>query len=213
MDDTNEPGDQQELVNRANAALEHIAATPAAWITVIDAYAAGRSIGMVRSGSNKPSGKGYVLAFNSWVARTGFNMKRADDQTRHAMGKIIDNRAAFDDWLKTLTPSQRQLWTHPRTLERHFAASRRESKPAKTKAGLEEQVRGLTAKVDVLTAEKLDSSVVFNLAGDKVDEIVAAIMAQPAALRNERKMADIGRKLAKVAEAALRRRAAKIGGQ
>src|SRR4051794_22558465 len=81
---TNEPGDQQELVDRANAALEHIEQTPAAWRTVIDAYAAGRSLAMLRSGSNVPIGKGYSIAFRQWAERTRFNMKKIDETTRTA---------------------------------------------------------------------------------------------------------------------------------
>ena len=45
------------------------------------------------------------------------------------------------------------------------------------------------------------------LHGDTTDEIVAMIMQQPAELRNERRMEEIGNKLVKAARAALKRRA------
>ena len=57
-------------------------------------------------------------------------------------------------------------------------------KPARTKSGLEDQVRTLTAQVEVLNAEKkIDSSLHVDLNGNSLDEIVAAIMGQPVALK------------------------------
>ena len=209
----NEPGDQQQLVDQANAALEHIDKTPDAWLTVIDAYAAGRNLAMVRSGSNRPIGRGYGIAFNQWVARTGFDMKKIDEQTRTAMGKIIDDRTGFDEWLKTLTPSQRQMWNHPRTLLRHFEQSRRDPKKTLARASkdtLKDDLRKALAELAVLRAEKgkgASNALLIDLDKDRVDDIVETIMAQPKALRDPRKIQDIGKALTKAAGAALRRRA------
>lgn len=213
-DRQNEPGDRQELVDQANAALDHIEKTPGAWMTVIDAYAAGRNLAMVRSGSNAPIGKGYAIAFRQWAERTGFNMHKIDEQTRTVMGKISDDRAEFDEWYRTLTPSQRQMWNHPRTLQRHFAASQREPKKTPGNASkdtLKDELRRTQAELAVLRAEKekdLRGKVLLvDLAEDTVPQIVKTMMSEPKALRDPRKMAELGTELNRAARAALKRRA------
>lgn len=212
-DRKNEPGDRQDLVDEANAALEHIEATPGKWFTVIDCYEHGRSLAMVRSGSNTPHGKGYAIALRQWAERTGFNLSRIDEQARASMGKIIDDRAAFDDWYKSLMPSQRQMWNHPRTLLRHFEKSKRAPKVVTSKTPKDElrdencKLRAELAVLEAVHGKAADTGLLVDLDKDSADDIVEVMMQHPKALRDPRKLAEIGRKLAGKAQAALKRKA------
>ena len=122
------------------------------------------------------------------------------------MGKIIDNRADFNEWLKTLQPSQRQMWNHPRTLQRHFAAAMRGPKKTAanaTKDTLKDELRKAYAELAVLRAEKekdlRGKILLVDLAEDTVPSIVKTMMSNPKALRDPRKMADLGSELRRAA--------------
>src|SRR5262249_23498461 len=149
---------------------------------VAQAYQYGRRLAMTLANTNHPVGKAYNKAFNNWCKRTHFDLGRVNEPTRTAMGHIMDNQAAFEAWRRTLAGNQRELWNHPCTMWRHFAAARRRL-PSKAKVSSKSNVQrkgiDLKCQVKMLQAELAkaqEGQLLVDLAHDDPAAIVRALV-------------------------------------
>ena len=130
------------------------------WMTFGEGLLAGRRWAMHQAGTNKPEGKGYVLAFNEWLRR--WKVHDLDKSDRAKLLQLMEERPAVEEWRASLTSQeQRELnnptvvWRRWKTLER----PRRSRSPPdgarlrRTNEQLQARVRELEERVRELEEE------------------------------------------------------------
>jgi hypothetical protein len=191
--------DNQNLVHRANEALRRVATTGEDWLVVAQAYQHGRRLAMTLANANQPVGKAYNKAFSDWCKRTRFDLDSVNAQTRTAMGHIMDNLTAFNTWRTTLTRNKLELWNHPCTMWRHFAAMNRTGQTkanAEARPSARAKTSDLRVENEVLKAKLAkaqDGQLLVDLAHDDPATIVRALVHDSAAQRNPKGVARLYR--------------------
>jgi hypothetical protein len=90
------------------------------WTEIGEALEVGRVQALRASGQNEPVGKGYALAFQTWLAANGF--ADIDKQTRMHLFACMENRVAIEAWRANLSISERSKLNHPQSVHRKWKA-------------------------------------------------------------------------------------------
>jgi hypothetical protein len=199
----NKPVERTEAaaVEAANTALANIGRTAETWLDIVaPIYMAGRHAAMAEARTNQPKGKAYNRCLHAWATRVHFDLKLINEKTRTALARLTEHRVQFDTWWSTRTTSQRQEWSHPPTLLRHFDHYRIKTSPGGSLAA-EKMPAAPTAKqrIAVLTiennmlkaklAEDGDGALLIDFDRDNDTDMTRVVLQEPAVLRNPRRFA------------------------
>ena len=70
------------------------------WMTIGEGLLEGRRWAMQMAGTNKPEGKGYVMAYAEWLKR--FKVDDMDKSDRAKLLQLMEERPAVEEWRATL---------------------------------------------------------------------------------------------------------------
>jgi hypothetical protein len=104
------------------------------WMTIGEGLLEGRRWAMQVAGTNKPEGKGYVLAFNEWLKR--YRVDDMDKSDRAKLLQLMEERPAVEEWRATLTDYERRNLNNPIVVWRKWSAATRVTKPKHRTAGV-----------------------------------------------------------------------------
>jgi hypothetical protein len=108
------------------------------WLAIGAALAIGRADAMVAANTNQPQGTRYRREFGSWLAHHHFD--DIDKGDRHRLFAVMDNRAAIEAWLATLTLTERLRLNHPNSVWRKWQAATKGPKRKPAKPTLRDQI-------------------------------------------------------------------------
>jgi hypothetical protein len=121
------------------------------WMIIGEGLMEGRRWAMQQAGTNRPEGKGYVLAFGEWLRR--FKVEDMDKSDRAKLLQLMEERPAVEEWRATLTDWDRRNLNNPVMVWRKWTASTRVKKPKPRSAGVSGTEHGRAkATIDQLTA-------------------------------------------------------------
>jgi hypothetical protein len=113
------------VLARGNEALQHNRETKrgtrANWAAAGAAWDLAQRIAMHRSNSNQPSGRRYAAVLNT-LEHPYSELQKADRKTRNDAIWYFRTQSYVDQWLAGLSQSQRDKWTHPTVIRRHYEA-------------------------------------------------------------------------------------------
>ena len=66
------------------------------WMTIGEGLLEGRRWAMQRAGTNRPEGKGYVMAYGEWLKR--FKVDDMDKSDRAKLLQLMEERPAVEEW-------------------------------------------------------------------------------------------------------------------
>jgi hypothetical protein len=89
------------------------------WISAGAAWKALQQGAMYRSGSNSPVGRRYNQ-IHATLVHAWPQLAKVDKATRSNAIWLFDNAESVLAWLATLTQKERDRWTHPAVIRRHF---------------------------------------------------------------------------------------------
>jgi len=173
------------------------------WLAVGRAYVHGSTLAMRIAGSNRPFGRGYQRVFAEWATRTGFDIIQFDKPTRSVLRKIFDHLPEIEAWLATLQRNKRRALNHPQAVLKAWRAAHRVPTTAAPGQGMRSQLQSLIEQNDRLTAqldERRDSALLVKFDSDRSEDIVAALVNDPAILRHRSKAVKIFREVARCLE-------------
>jgi hypothetical protein len=132
-------------------------------MTIGEGLLEGRRWAMQTAGTNKPEGKGYVLAYGEWLKR--YKVDDMDKSDRAKLLQLMEERPAVEEWRATLTDYERRNCNSPLGVWRKWTAATRVQKrrPRAVNVSGREHARAV-AKVEQLQArvkeleEELESS-------------------------------------------------------
>src|SRR5262245_11210805 len=84
--------------------------------------------------TNRPKGKGYVLAFAEWLKR--YRVDDMDKSDRAKLLQLMEERTAVEEWRDTLPDYERRSLNHPIVVWRKWTAATRVKKPKPRIAGV-----------------------------------------------------------------------------
>jgi hypothetical protein len=91
------------------------------WMLIGEGLMEGRRWAMEKANTNRPEGKGYILAFSEWLAR--FKVSDLDKSDRAKLLKLMEERPAVEEWRAGLEPEERRDLNHPVTVWRKWTAA------------------------------------------------------------------------------------------
>jgi hypothetical protein len=92
------------------------------WLQVLAALGIGRHTAMLDSGSNKPRGYKYCIAFAKWL-RLHETFQAIDQADRKRFFDCLDNLPVIEEWRASLAPAQLIRWNYPPTVLREWKKS------------------------------------------------------------------------------------------
>jgi hypothetical protein len=144
------------------------------WMTIGEGLLEGRRWAMQMAGTNRPEGKGYVMAYAEWLKR--YKVDDMDKSDRAKLLQLMEERPAVEEWRATLTDYERRNLNNPTIAWRKWTAATRVKKSKPRSAGVSATEHGraqstieqLQARVQELQEEKasladFDPADVFNL--------------------------------------------------
>ena len=105
------------------------------WMAIGEGLMEGRNWAMRVAGVNTPQGRGYVVAYAEWLMR--YKVNDMDKSVRAKLLKIMEERAAVEEWRQTLPQSDRMKVNNPDVTWRRFVAATKVAvpKPRSKEAG------------------------------------------------------------------------------
>src|SRR5262249_34786665 len=97
------------------------------WMTIGEGLMEGRRWAMQQAGTNKPEGKGYVIAFGEWLKR--FRVDDMDKSDRAKLLQLMEERPAVEEWRAGLDDYERRNLNNPTIVWRKWTAATRVKKP------------------------------------------------------------------------------------
>lgn len=97
------------------------------WMVIGEGLMEGRNWAMDQAGTNRPEGKGYVMAYGEWLRR--YRVDDMDKSDRAKILQIMEERAAVEEWRATLTDTERRNLNNPTVVWRRWTAATRVRKP------------------------------------------------------------------------------------
>ena len=91
------------------------------WMTIGEGLLEGRRWAMQQAGTNKPEGKGYVLAYGEWLKR--YKVDDMDKSDRAKLLQLMEERPAVEEWRATLTDYERRNCNSPAVVLRKWTGS------------------------------------------------------------------------------------------
>src|SRR5262245_4352584 len=154
------------------------------WMIIGDGLLEGRRWAMQKAGTNKPEGKGYVLAFNEWLTR--FKVDDMDKSDRAKLLQLMEERPAVEEWRVSLSDRERRNVNHPLIVWRKWTAATRVKKPKPRSAGVSPTEHGRAqTKISELQARNAELEEELGSArehvrqfelSDAADDIAAALI-------------------------------------
>jgi hypothetical protein len=90
------------------------------WKQVGKAHVIGRAAAMREAHVNRPTGRRYNECFGAWQRKFGFENLDKGDRAR--LFEVMDRLAEIEDWLATLTTTERLRLNHPSSITRRWKA-------------------------------------------------------------------------------------------
>jgi hypothetical protein len=151
------------------------------WMMVGDWLAVGQVKAMRLAGTNRPYGKAFTRAFGLWLKEHP-TMNDIDSGTRSHLLWAIDRRSEIEAWREKLVPNERAKLNHPTAVKRRFEAAHKVAGADPNAPRKETRVEALVreneelwAKVRRLERESKSDGSLFDLRGDKVQDIASVI--------------------------------------
>jgi hypothetical protein len=110
------------------------------WMTIGEGLLEGRRWAMQMAGTNKPEGKGYVMAYGEWLAR--YKVDDMDKSDRAKLLQLMEERPGVEEWRATLTDYERRNLNNPTIAWRKWTAATRVKKPKPRTAGVSASEHG-----------------------------------------------------------------------
>jgi hypothetical protein len=104
------------------------------WMTIGEGLLEGRRWAMQMAGTNKPEGKGYVMAYAEWLKR--YKVDDMDKSDRAKLLQLMEDRPGVEEWRATLTDYERRNLNNPTIAWRKWTAATRVKKPKPRTAGV-----------------------------------------------------------------------------
>jgi hypothetical protein len=104
------------------------------WMTIGEGLLQGRHWAMQQAGTNRPEGRGYVVAYAEWLKR--WKVSDMDKSDRAKLLQLMEERPAVEEWRATLTDYERRNLNNPITVWRRWTADTRVKKPKKRTANV-----------------------------------------------------------------------------
>jgi hypothetical protein len=104
------------------------------WMTIGEGLLEGRRWAMQMAGTNKPEGKGYVMAYAEWLKR--YKVDDMDKSDRAKLLQLMEERPGVEEWRATLTDYDRRNLNNPTIAWRKWTAATRVKKPKPRSAGV-----------------------------------------------------------------------------
>jgi hypothetical protein len=145
------------------------------WMQIGDGLLEGRRWAMARAETNKPEGKGYVLAYGEWLKR--FRLDDLDKADRAKLLQLMEERPAVEEWRLTLTDYERRTLNNPTTVWRKWTAATKVKKPrprtADVPAGEHTRAKDLLQQAQARVEELQEElAATFDLEGDEIAALV-----------------------------------------
>jgi hypothetical protein len=106
----------------------------------------GRNWAMQMAGTNRPEGKGYVMAYGEWLRK--YHVDDMDKSDRAKLLQIMEERAAVEEWRTTLTDYDRRNLNNPTIVWRKWTAATRVTKPKATRGSHSNALRDSELSAD-----------------------------------------------------------------
>jgi hypothetical protein len=97
------------------------------WMTIGEGLLEGRRWAMRQAGTNKPEGRGYVVAYAEWLKR--YKVDDMDKSDRAKLLQLMEERPAVEEWRSSLPASERHNLNNPTIAWRKWMAATRVTKP------------------------------------------------------------------------------------
>jgi hypothetical protein len=104
------------------------------WMTIGEGLLEGRRWAMQVAGTNRPEGKGFVMAYSEWLKR--YKVDDMDKSDRAKLLQLMEERPAVEEWRATLTDYDRRNLNNPVIVWRKWTAATRVKKPKPRSAGI-----------------------------------------------------------------------------
>jgi Tfp pilus assembly protein FimV len=104
------------------------------WMTIGEGLLEGRRWAMRTAGTNKPEGRGYVVAYAEWLKR--YKVDDMDKSDRAKLLQLMEERPAVEEWRSTLTDYERRNLNNPVIAWRKWTAATRVTQPKPRTAGV-----------------------------------------------------------------------------
>jgi hypothetical protein len=149
------------------------------WIAVGEGLVIGRLRAMRKAGTNQPIGAAYNRAFGDWMDQHKW-ARDLDRATRNHAMWAAENRNEIDRWRETLAQNVRARMNHPTTMKRQFEAAHRVpvDEPKQVESPIQKrdrEIERLAAENQALRKRAEADGSLFDLKGDKVEDIARAI--------------------------------------
>jgi hypothetical protein len=142
------------------------------WMTIGEGLLVGRKWAMHRAGTNRPEGKGYILAFNEWMRQ--WRLHDIDRSDRANLLRLMEELPAVEEWRgNTLTEQERRNLNNPTLVWRKWKALERprQSRSSPDGARLRRTNEQLQARVEELEQELEQARVkIFKLESERQQE-------------------------------------------
>lgn len=115
------------------------------WMTIGDGLLEGRRWAMQRASTNKPEGKGYVLAFSEWCNRYKITDMHKSDRAK--LLQLMEERPGVEDWRMSLPDYDRRNLNHPTVVWRRYTTATRVKKPKSRTAAVSATEHGRAQQI------------------------------------------------------------------
>lgn len=103
------------------------------WMTIGEGLLEGRRWAMQQAGTNRPEGKGYVMAYAEWLKH--YKVDDMDKSDRAKLLQLMEERPGVEEWRATLTDYERRNLNNPTIAWRKWTAATKVKKPKPRTAG------------------------------------------------------------------------------
>ena len=138
------------------------------WMTIGEGLLEGRRWAMQLAGTNRPEGKGYVMAYAEWLKR--YKVDDMDKSDRAKLLQLMEERPGVEEWRATLTDYERRNLNNPTIAWRKWTAATRVKKPKPRTAGVSASEHGRAqATVEQLQARVTEFEEELTAGGEHED--------------------------------------------
>jgi hypothetical protein len=157
------------------------------WMTIGEGLLAGRQWAMHQASTNKPEGKGFIMAYSEWLKR--FKVDDMDKSDRAKLLQIMEERPAVEEWRASLTLHERLRCNNPTVAWRKWTAATRVKKPKPRSAGVSATEHGRARAIIDQQAARIT---------ELEEEVSATREGRGERSRERRDLLDPGTKLSKL---------------
>jgi hypothetical protein len=146
------------------------------WMTIGEGLLEGRRWAQHVAHTNRPEGKGFVMAYSEWLKR--YKVDDMDKSDRAKLLQLMEERPAVEEWRATLTDYERRNLNNPIIVWRKWTAATRVKKPKPRTAGVAATEHGRAqATVEQLQARVTELEEELEAAQERIQELEVALEA------------------------------------